>query len=185
MTDSRAAPPRGSWNPRARLRVPPRSCSQAFVRRENMIAEGAAPVRRTARSRGSRTSPDVVVAPDREHEADGDEDERPGRADHALHENGARDLRLRLGPAARVRGDAHRVAADRRRQHLSGRIADEVELRQPGERLVDPLRGEERLPAPGHPDGRDEEDHVRGEQVPAVARPDQVERLPRSICQIR
>ena len=55
---------------------------------------------------------DVVVASDREHETDRDEDERPRGADDALHENRARDLRLRVGPAARVCGDAHGVSSD-------------------------------------------------------------------------
>ena len=129
--------------------------------------------------------PNVVVAPDREDEPDGDEDEGPGRPEHALHEHRPGGLALRVRSPARVRGDPHRVAADRGREHLARRIPDEVDLRQPAERLVDPLRGEERLPAPGHSDGGREEDDIRREQVPPIARRDQVDRLARSICQMR
>ena len=173
---SRAAPPRGSGT-RARGSAC-RPAPEPGVRppREHEGEREGEPPRQ--RDLEDQELQDVVVAADREHETDRDEDERPRGADHPLHEDGARDLRLRVGPAARVLDDAHGVAADCRRQHLPGRVADEVELRQPGERLVDPLRGQERLPAPGHPHGRHQEDHVRGEQVPAVARPDQVDRLP-------
>src|SRR5439155_3820957 len=56
--------------------------------------------------------------------------------------------------------------------------ADEVELRQPGERLVYALGGEQCLPAPGHTQRRREKDRVGAEQVPAIARADQVDCAP-------
>ena len=40
-----------------------------------------------------------------------------------------------------------------------------------------PFEAREHLPAPRHCGGRDNEDDERGEQVPAVARSDEVERL--------
>src|SRR5918997_1022964 len=76
---------------------------------------------------------------------------------------------------ARMVDDADRVAADRGREHLPGRVADEVELREPPERLADPLRGEEDLPAPRHPPGGHEEDRERREEPRRVARDDQVD----------
>src|SRR4029453_17620547 len=51
------------------------------------------------------------------------------------------------------------------------------ELRQPAERLTDPLRGEERSPAPGHPDRGGEEERIGGEQIPPVARADEIDGL--------
>src|SRR6266540_5523497 len=46
--------------------------------------------------------------------------------------------------------DPRGVPADRRRQHLGDRVADEVRAHEPGQPLADSARAEEKLPAPRH-----------------------------------
>ena len=120
---------------------------------------------------------DRVVA-DREHEADGRERERRRAAERALeqHRGGDRSS-LALVPAGRL-VDAHRVAADRGREHLAGRVRDEVRAHEPGQAVVDPADAKQPPPAPGHrPDGEDH-DRDRAEEVPAVRVREDVQRLP-------
>ena len=73
--------------------------------------------------------------------------------------------------------DAHRVAADRGRQDLAGRVRDEVRAGEPAEPVGDAARGEQQLPAPRHRQDRDEHDSGRREQVAEVRVGDHARRL--------
>ena len=100
-------------------------------------------------------------------------------AEHPFHQHRPRHLRAGLGPPARVVDDANRVTPHGGRQHVAGRVADEVELRQPAERLADPLRGEQHLPSPRHRPGRGEQDRQRRDDVERVRLRDLVDDLGR------
>ena len=128
---------------------------------------------------------DRVVA-DREHEADGGQGERGRTAERPLEQHRAGDVAAAAGVAAGGLVDPHRVAADRGRQQLPGRVGDEVGARQPGEPLVDPAHVEQLLPAPGHRPDRADHDRDRREEVADLRVREQVQRRrERSIFQTR
>src|SRR3954452_1815687 len=78
-------------------------------------------------------APDVVL-PDREREADRGENERRDAAERTLEQN--RPGCGTAGSLVPARGlvDPRRVAAERRRQHLACRVADEVRSDEPWQR---------------------------------------------------
>ena len=128
-------------------------------------APGAADVGRSsgraerAKNRKARTSVPKTKTPstqryaltsycaDREQEAD--RAERHGRraAQPSLEEDGARDDRRPPGMPTRRLDDPHRIAAERRRKDLSGRVGDEVRARQPRQALVDAVCARGAAPA--------------------------------------
>ena len=110
-----------------------------------------------------------VVLPDREQEPDRSEGHRRRASDAALEEHGPRDDRRPPRMPPRRLDDADRVAAERRREHLTGRVCDEVRAREPGHALEDVVRSEE--PAPAQREHRDGDDHDRhGECEPREVR---------------
>ena len=111
-----------------------------------------------------------VVAADREHEPDRCEHERHRAADRPLEQHRAGDRRAEARVPARRLVDPRRVAADGGRQHLPDRVGDVVGARQPAERVLDPARAQQQLPAPGLRRHRDHRQHRR-EGEPAEARP--------------
>ena len=81
-----------------------------------------------------------VVFADREQEPDRSEGHRRRASDAALEEHGPRDDRRPPRMPSRGLDDADRVAAERRREHLTGRVCDEVRAREPGNALEDVVR---------------------------------------------
>ena len=126
-----------------------------------------------------RLDPEVradVVVPDGEREADRGQDQRRRAADRALEEDGrGSGVAVARMTACRL-VDANRVAADRRRQDLAGRVRDEVGTREPAQSVLDPLCSEQQLPAPGHrEDGHDHQEE-REQQVPGIRVADHAQR---------
>jgi hypothetical protein len=119
---------------------------------------------------------DIVVTPEGESQTPRHHHERPRCAEHPLHQDSTGDLPERIGPPATVGGDADSVRSDQCRQHLACRVRDEIELRQPAERLLDSLGGQEHLPAPRHHPGGGEEQDEGTEEVHDIGLSDEVER---------
>ena len=152
-------------------------------------ARGRAGAGRSARRRGrtartspgrtrprARGTPDVVAA-DREDEADRAEQDGRGTAERPLEEDDRGDVARAPGVAARRLPDPHGVAADRGRQDLPRGVRDEVRPRQPGERVLDPLRGEQPLPAQRHRQRRHDHDRDREREPPRIGVEQHVDRL--------
>src|SRR4029453_13690985 len=110
---------------------------------------------------------DVVVA-DGEQEPDCGQQKRAGAANRALEEDGRCAGVAMPGMAPRRLVDAHRIAADRRRQDLPRRVGDEVRGGQPAHVVLDALRAKQKLPAPGHRQDRDHHQEEREQQVPRI-----------------
>ncbi len=110
---------------------------------------------------------------DDNEERQGDHAAEPFEHDRAEGDRGGTDV-------LRAPGDAHDVAADRRRHHVAHELSGEVVARQRGQRHVRVEQAEHLLPAPGREDdadtGRDDGDaeqhggakRVRVGQVDAV-----------------
>ena len=111
-----------------------------------------------------------VVVADREDEADRAEEHRRGASEPALEHHGPGDDGDSPRVPAHGLDDPDGIAAERSREHLAGRVRDEVRAREPREPLVDPVRAEE--PAPAQREDRHREHHDRHrEGEPAEARP--------------
>ena len=97
--------------------------------------------------------------PDCEHEPDRAEGEGRRTAEATLqrHDGGEVTGSARMPP--RRLDDANGVASDRGGQELPGGVRDEVRACEPGEAVVDSLRGQQ--PAPPHRHERDGADHDR------------------------
>src|SRR6266576_3475650 len=108
------------------------------------------------------------VAADREREADGRERQRRRSPERPLEQNRGGDRAAVARVAAGGLVDPDGVAPDRRRQHLAACVGDEVGSDEPAEPVVDPLRGEQPLPAPGHRPDREHNDRDRGGEVREV-----------------
>src|SRR5581483_11882153 len=118
-----------------------------------------------------------VVAADREHEPDRREGEGRRAAERALEQHRPRDRPTVAGVPPRRLEDPHRVAADRGREDLAGRVRREVRPRQPRQPVVDAAAGEQLLPAPRHRQHGDDHDRDRPEEVADVRAAEDVERL--------
>src|SRR5437867_6947553 len=106
---------------------------------------------------------------DRECEPDRREHERRDTAERTLEQHRAGGCAARpLVPTGRLE-DAGCVAAERRRQYLAGRVADEVRAHEPCEPFVDVAGYEQPLPAPRHRPDRRRHDRER-EEPPAHTR---------------
>ena len=103
-----------------------------------------------------------VVLADREQEADRAERDRRRAAEPALEQDGAGDDGRSARVAPRRLHDADRVASERGRKHLPGRVRDEVGTGQPRHALVDRVRGEQ--PAPAQREHRNGADHDHDRQ---------------------
>src|SRR5215203_828193 len=126
-----------------------------------------------------RFDPEVrahVVVADGKGEADCRQDQRRRTSDRALEEN----CRGPGVPVARMTArrlvDANRVAADRGRQDLAGRVRHEVGTREPAQSVLDTLRAEQQLPAPGHREDRHDHQEERKQQVPRIRVADHAQR---------
>ena len=109
-----------------------------------------------------------VVTSDRECEADGRERQRRRAAKRALEQHGGRDGPAVPRVAARGLVDPNGVAPDGGRQHLPTGVGDEVRTDEPTEPVVDRLRCQEPLPAPGHRPDRQHDDRDRSCEVAEV-----------------
>ena len=69
------------------------------------------------------------------------------------------------------------VAADRGGKHLAGGVGDEVRAGQPGDAVLDALRLQQQLPAPGHWRDGEERDPDRQREVPGIGVGKDVQRL--------
>ena len=109
-----------------------------------------------------------VVGAEREQEPDRAEQHRAGAAEAALEQDDRGHVRRPARVPPRRLVDAHRVAADRRGEHLARGVRDEVRPRQPPEALLHPLRAHQPLPAKRHGQGRADHDRDGEREPPRV-----------------
>jgi hypothetical protein len=117
-----------------------------------------------------------VVRADRQQEADRAEEHRRSPAQASLEEHRPGDHRGAPRMPAPGLDNPDRVAAERRRKDLAGRVGDEVRPREPGQALVDAVRLEQPSPSPGEAGDRDHHDRDRQREPRDVRVREDVER---------
>ncbi len=110
------------------------------------------------------------IATDRENEPERPQQQGRDPTEPTLEQHGARNSTAVAPMPPRRLDDPRCIASERRRQHLTRRVRNEVRPQQPRDALMDSARLEETLPAPrqrheGQHDDRERESHQREARV--------------------